>query len=1081
MPVWLDSKALPILDSRDVVIIDASLAGIAAALALARAGHDVAIVEPRTYPGREITATLNHWIRPPQGMALPALPELIRTCIEAGGTTTLNGEYPLHPDAVKRRLEDLLLAADVRMIYASLPVGLCFDGDSLAGVAIGNKSGRQVIACQILIDTSPSALVCRLAGASFSDEPQRLIPGRVTLEFDHVGSLDEDVLAVPSALGVVGNVLHVHRGYRGPLHVLVEAAVLLSYPVTDAFEMTRRDIEARRKAIDIAFYLVENIPAFEHAELATTSYESAGLLSNRLASPPPAWVEPLTSAAIGGVQATLSAFAGPVRGIWCLGDAARLDDTARLSLCDPIMAAQTGEAFGQAIADAWPMPASLTTLTMQPQRSCGQVHESYPRPAVREPNQPQRGRTYTWHTVPAMPVPLAYDGDVLVAGGGTSGAMAAIAAAREGISTCIVDMNPGLGGTGTYGGTHSYWFGRRTGFCAQSLAVVNDVHQRLHLPPAEGPIPTWNIEAKVYALTDATDRAGAKILLNALLIGALVEGTTVQGVVAATRFGPVALRGKITIDATGDGDIAAFAGARYVYGSRRDHAVMWYTLHQFARPGRTRNNFTSTVDVSNIEDYNRAILAGRRRGDLSHDHDHAIYLATRESRHVLGDVVLTITDQLLRRAWPDVINIAFSNNDIKGQATSDWLRMGLIPPNLESEIPYRALLPQGLDNILVVGKAISCTHDALPAIRMQPDLENLGGVAGLAAAEAVRTGRSTRSLDVPRLQAALVKAGVLPQSILGRRLAPLPANKEHIEVLISQLTGEQPLYAYSDMEINAVYTGRIPLVDICCAGAWAIPLLEQALMQAEGARKVLLAQALAMMESPAGVEVLVQTIMAQLASGRLPERRASIRHANRYAPDQAAMPDTAYLLHSLGMARDRRALPVWQRVVDLMAPVDASDVCDQAKGLFHYVDAVCCGAERLGDPAAIPILEQLHRYAPFHNQQCLDGFEPDYLKERLAYLEIVICRALARCGGREGIVGLISYIKDVRAVLADHAYDELVAISGQDIERDTDRWYAWLSGAGTTLVPRPWTAPTDAVAAWGEDVLVWQESPHNDR
>ncbi|WP_425283883.1 FAD-dependent oxidoreductase [Lihuaxuella thermophila] len=56
--------------------------------------------------------------------------------------------------------------------------------------------------------------------------------------------------------------------------------------------------------------------------------------------------------------------------------------------------------------------------------------------------------------------------------------------------------------------------------------------------------------------------------------------------------------------------------------------------------------------------------------------------------------------------------------------------MGCIPPNLLIEIPYRMLLPKGLDGILVIGKAISATHDALPAIRMQADLENLGRGSG---------------------------------------------------------------------------------------------------------------------------------------------------------------------------------------------------------------------------------------------------------------------------------------------------------------------------------------------------------------
>ena len=343
---------------------------------------------------------------------------------------------------------------------------------------------------------------------------------------------------------------------------------------------------------------------------------------------------------------------------------------------------------------------------------------------------------------------------MLVVGGGSSGATAAITAGREGMRTVLVEMNPGLGGTGTFGGVHSYWFGRRIGFSEQVMKLVDDMHVYLHHPQPQGIIPKWNIEAKSYALLKAATDSGVEVLFNAFVVGALVEDQRVCGVVVATRMGLGIIRARVVIDATGDGDVAAFAGADYVYGNERDHVVMWYALAQFPRPGLTRNHFTSMVDVSNVEDYTRAILAGRRRGGQGEMHDHGIYVAPRESRHIKADVVLTLTDQLRQRRWQDVINVAFSNHDIKGHTGSDWLRIGLIPPNLEVEIPYRALLPRGLDGILVVGKAISATHDALPAIRMQADLENLGGVAALAAAQAIRANISPRDIDVRRLQAA---------------------------------------------------------------------------------------------------------------------------------------------------------------------------------------------------------------------------------------------------------------------------------------------------------------------------------------
>jgi hypothetical protein len=135
------------------------------------------------------------------------------------------------------------------------------------------------------------------------------------------------------------------------------------------------------------------------------------------------------------------------------------------------------------------------------------------------------------------------------------------------------------------------------------------------------------------------------------------------------------------------------------------------------------------------------------------------------------------------------------------------------------------------------------------------------------------------------------------------------------------------------------------------------------------------------------------------------------------------------------------------------------------------VDALCIGAEQLGDPAAIPILKQLHSYPPFRHKELLNGFQADYLKERVAYLEVVIGRALARCGSPEGVITLINYLNDVRGNLAEHAHDHLVAVTGQDFGNDMAAWSQWLEMEGDRLKPVPWLEPGDPVAAWGEAIL----------
>lgn len=121
---------------------------------------------------------------------------------------------------------------------------------------------------------------------------------------------------------------------------------------------------------------------------------------------------------------------------------------------------------------------------------------------------------------------------------------------------------------------------------------------------------------------------------------------------------------------------------------------------------------------------------------------------------------MTVADILSRRRFEDVVLICKANFDIKGIADGDLYLSGYIEPgyveNHSVQIPYRALRPGELENILVVGKAYSATHDALGLARMQRDLMAMGGAAGLAAARAARNDEALSAIDVKALQKALV-------------------------------------------------------------------------------------------------------------------------------------------------------------------------------------------------------------------------------------------------------------------------------------------------------------------------------------
>jgi hypothetical protein len=219
------------------------------------------------------------------------------------------------------------------------------------------------------------------------------------------------------------------------------------------------------------------------------------------------------------------------------------------------------------------------------------------------------------------------------------------------------------------------------------------------------------------------------------------------------------------------------------------------------------------------------------------------------------------------------------------------------------------------------------------------------------------------------------------------------------------------------------------------------------------------------------VPVLLATLESQLAGPGLPGREDKVRHVG-YPPDQGAAPEPAHLLYCLGLAHDRRALPIWRRVVDLLATATRDEVFDRHHALYFYVSALCYGIEQLGDPEAVPILLQLHAYSPFCGHVLAAGWNSDYLAERLAHLELLIGRTLARCASPQGYVILIDYLQDVRALLAEHAHSELVDIAGRDLGKDPAAWGQWLEAEAETLHPVPWRAPSEPVAAWEQTLTI---------
>lgn len=180
---------------------------------------------------------------------------------------------------------------------------------------------------------------------------------------------------------------------------------------------------------------------------------------------------------------------------------------------------------------------------------------------------------------PVREVPVMGEVDVLVLGSGPAGVSAAICAAREGMKTLLIEQSGDVGGVATTG-LMSHWTGNtRGGFYQELLERTAELCENENTEGFNGsPRQIINPETLKTRLLELLAEAGAELLLYTFAVEPIMEGSRIAGVITQSKAGRRAYLAKVVIDSTGDGDIAARAGAPFFMGREADGKMQPITL-----------------------------------------------------------------------------------------------------------------------------------------------------------------------------------------------------------------------------------------------------------------------------------------------------------------------------------------------------------------------------------------------------------------------------------------------------------------------------------------------------------------------
>ncbi|OFW17787.1 MAG: hypothetical protein A3H97_15700 [Acidobacteria bacterium RIFCSPLOWO2_02_FULL_65_29] len=434
---------------------------------------------------------------------------------------------------------------------------------------------------------------------------------------------------------------------------------------------------------------------------------------------------------------------------------------------------------------------------------------------------------------PSRETPILGEYDVVVLGGGPAGIAAAAAAGRSGRSTILIERYGFLGGAGTAAGLSTFC-GLHANVHGEHKRVVHglssEITERLermnglnppHLSLA-GKITAqaYDISAYKIAADEFLAASGVKILFHAFGVGMSKRSEReIDTLLVETKSGRAAIRGRMFIECSGDGDLAAWAGAPYEIGDGAGNMLYPSTMFRISgvdpvkagrawelipklmeeaekqgrrfprkgalvrpqkNPAEWRANVTqiknpdgTAVSGIDVEQLSYGEIEGRRQCwdvfefikgvtpgfENAYIVEIAPQIGIRETRRIAGQYMVSEADILGCASFPDSIGV--NGWPVEAHISgSVLLKFPKIPESRGfNQLPYRMVVPQGIDNLFMAGRCASMTHDGQSSARVSGPCFVMGQAAGTAADLAMRAGVTPAKVDVPALQQRLLADG----------------------------------------------------------------------------------------------------------------------------------------------------------------------------------------------------------------------------------------------------------------------------------------------------------------------------------